>query len=143
MSLIIIIILLLLHIHSLYTQRSATEVAVGRNVSYLGTPPSTASGAQATDTVAGHTPGAATEYSRIGPSYETITNSGRQQSLPSGGNRVSDSLSERYEFSEPHLAAMISAGRSGGTQGNEAAAAMDYEVPLQSGQHEEYSHLQH
>jgi hypothetical protein len=49
-------------------------------------------------------------------------------------------LSERYEFSEPHLA-MISAGGGGRTQGE--AAAMDYEVPLQSGEHAEYSHLQH
>ena len=37
---------------------------------------------------------------------------------------------------------MISAGGSGGTQG-EAAAAMDYEVPLQSGEYTEYLHLQH
>ena len=118
-------------------------MAVGRNVSYLGTTPSTASGAQATDSVAGHTPGAATEYSRIGPSYETIANSnhsGRQQSLTSGGNGVSASLSERYEFSESHLAT----GRGGGGGvGKREAAPVEYEVPLQSGEHTEYSHLQH
>ena len=114
-------------------------MAVGRNVSYLGTTPSTASGAQATDTVPGHTPGAATEYSRIGPSYETITNSGRQPPLQSGGNRVSDSLSERYEFSEPHLA---TGQGDGGGVGQREAAPVEYEVPLQSGEHTEYSHLQ-
>jgi hypothetical protein len=111
---------------------------INRNVSYV-TSPSTTSGAQAIDTV-GHT-GAATEYSRIGPSYETTNHSRRQQQPVSGRNRVSASLSERYEFSEPHLA-MISAGRSGGI-GQSEAAAMDYEVPLQSGEHAEYSHLQH
>ena len=118
-------------------------MAVGRNVSYLGTtPPSITSGAQTSDTV-DHTPGAATEYSRIGPSYETIANSNyssRQQPLPSGGNRVSASLSEKYEFSEPHLAT----GRGdGGGVGQREAAPVDYEVPLQSGEHMEYSHLQH
>ena len=127
----------------IYTHRSSTEMAIKRNVSNL-TAALTASGeAQTSDTV-GHTPGAATEYSRIGPSYETIANSNRSRRPQQPVAGVSAArLSERYEFSEPHLAAMISAGRSGGTQGNEAAAAMDYEVPLQSGQHEEYSHLQH
>ena len=118
-------------------------MAVGRDVSYLGTPPSTTSGAQATDTV-GHTPGTATEYSRIGPSYETITNSNplsRQQPLPFGGNGVSDSLSERYEFSEPHLATGQGGGGSG--VGQREAVPVAYEVPLQSGEHTEYSHLQH
>ena len=57
-----------------------------------------------------------------------------------GRNRVSARLSERYEFSEPHLAKISAGGGGGGVQGE---AAMDYEVPLQSGEHEEYSHLQH
>ena len=114
-----------------YTHRSSTEMK--RNVSYL-TTALTASGAQASDTV-DHTPGAATEYSRIGPSYETIANSSRSRRQQQPVTGVSAArLSERYEFSEPHLAAMISAGRSGGRQGEAAAAAMDYE---------EYSHLQH
>ena len=52
-----------------------------------------------------------------------------------GRNQVSARLSERYEFSEAHLAA---AGGNGGVQGE---GAMDYEVPLQSGEHDEYSHL--
>ena len=117
-------------------------MAVSRNVSYLGTPPSITSGAQVNDTV-GYTPGAATEYSRIGPSYETIANSNyssRQQPLPSGGNRVSASLSERYEFSEPHLA--TGQGDGGGGVGQREAAPVDYEVPLKSEEHTEYSHLQ-
>ena len=118
--------------------QNAVEPPVNGN-SYI-TAPSTESGAQASDTV-GNTPGVATEYSRIGPSYENIANSGRQQSLPSGGNRVSDSLSERYEFSEPHLATGGGGGGSGGV-GQREAAPVEYEVPLQSGEHTEYSHLQ-
>ena len=61
-------------------------------------------------------------------------------------------LSERYEFSEPHLA-MAASARPGGDGGGgvgqgQAAAALDYEVPLtsslsQSEGHEAYSHLQH
>ena len=117
-------------------------MVVKRNVSYLTTALTASGEAQASDTV-GHTPGAATEYSRIGPSYETITNSSHSRRQQPVAGVSTARLSERYEFSEPHLAAIISAGGSGGTQGNEAAAAMDYEVPLQSGQHEEYSHLQH
>jgi hypothetical protein len=110
---------------------------VNRNISYV-TTPSTASGAQAIDTEGGT--GAAIEYSRIGPSYETTNHSRRQQPVLSGRNRVSASLSERYEFSEPHLA---TGGLRGGVAGQGEAAAMDYEVPLQSGEHAEYSHLQH
>ena len=114
------------------------------NVSYLTTALTASGEAQASDTV-GHTPGAATEYSRIGPSYETIANSNhssRQQPLPFGGNGVSDSLSERYEFSESHLATGRGDGGSGGV-GQREAAPVEYEVPLQSGEHTEYSHLQH
>ena len=65
-----------------------------------------------------------------------------------GRRNVADSqlvrLSERYEFSEPHLAmASASGGRGdgGGVQGE--AVAMDYEVPGQSEEHEAYSRLQH
>ena len=100
-------------------------------------------GAQASESDTGGQSGAAAEYSRIGPSYETTVNSShswRQQPV-SGRNRVSGRLSERYEFSEPHLAMISAGGGGGGVQGE--AAAMDYEVPLQSGEHEEYSHLRH
>ena len=117
------------------------DMYVDRNISYVTAPShSTTSGPQDTQTArAGDQtgPGAAAEYSRIGPSYET---SRRQQPVV-WRNRVSARFSERYEFSEPHLV-MTSAGGGGGgcVQGE---VAMDYEVPLQSGEHEEYSHLQH
>ena len=58
-----------------------------------------------------------------------------------GRNRVSARLSGRYEFSEPHLAMVSAAGGGGG--GVQSETAMDYEVLLQSGEHEEYSHLRH
>ena len=110
---------------------NSVEVAVNRNISYETGPSRSTSGLQATQTTG---PGAAAEYSRIGPSYENT----RQQLQPvAGRNRVSARLSERYEFSDPHLA-MISVG--GGTQGE---VAMDYEEPLRFKDHEDYSHLQH
>ena len=80
----------------------------------------------------------AAEYSRIGPSYETVTTNSshsRRQQPVAGTNQDSDRLSERYEFSEPRC--------GGGTQGEAAVLPVDYEVPVQSGEHEEYSHLQH
>ena len=82
----------------------------------------------------------AAEYSRIGPSYETI-DSRRQQ--PMAGRNVAAlvRLSEHYEFSEAHLVATARGG-----SGERGEAAVDYEVPLNSSQsegHEEYSRLQH
>ena len=94
------------------------------------------------------TAAAAADYSRIGPSYE-ITDSRRQQPVNvvamTGRDRVSARLSERYEFSEPHPIATVSAagGGGGGGGGGQGGAAVDYEVPLESGEHEEYSRLQH
>ena len=86
---------------------------------------------------------AAADYSRIDPSYETIdlSSSRRQQPVAAAGRRNVVGLarlSERYEFSEPHLA-MVSAmsggrGDGGGVQGE--AAAVDYEVPYRSEEHE-------
>ena len=110
---------------------NSVEVAVNRNISYETGPSRSTSGLQATQTTG---PGAAAEYSRIGPSYETTR---RQLQPVAGRNQVSARLSEKYEFSDPCLA-MISAG--GGTQGE---AAMDYEDPLQCEDREDYSHLQH
>ena len=122
---------------------NTTNVYVDRNISYVAAPSHSAtSGSQATQATraAGDKSGTgaacAAEYSRIGPSYETIDNSRRQQ-LVAGRNQVSARLSERYEFSEAYLAA---AGESGCVQ---AEGAMNYEVPLQSGEHDEYSHLRH
>ena len=119
---------------------NSVEMPVNRNISYVIVPAHSTSGSQATHAAGvsdqgGTGPGAAAEYSRIGPSYEAS----RRQQPVAGRNRVSARLSERYEFSEPHLV-MTSAG-GGGVQGE--ATAMDYEVPLQSGEHEEYSHLRH
>ena len=131
---------------AIYTQRSSqpvdgtsTEMAVSGNISYYVTAPShPTSVTQATRAASESETGGAAEYDRlmIGPSYETIVNSRRQQPV-AGRNHVSARLSERYEFSEAHLAV---AGGSGGVQGE---AAMDYEVPLNSSKHEECSHLQH
>lgn len=97
---------------------------------------STTHGIQGVDTAGQSETGAAAEYSRIGLSYEATVNSRRQQPA-AGRNRVSAKLSESYEFSEAYLAAT---GSSGDVQGEEA---MDYEVPFQSGEYDEYSHLQH
>ena len=97
---------------------------VHRNISYLTAPFHVTTNwpraAQNTGNQNGS--GDAAEYSRIGPLYETP--GPRRQLQPVSGPRDSTRLSERYEFSEPsHLAT------GGGGQ------AMDYEVPLQSGQH--------
>ena len=96
---------------------------------------------------------AAADYSRIGPSYETIDSSGpgRQQPVAAAGRRnIADSqlvrLSERYEFSELHQAMasnLASGGRGDGGDVQGEAVAMDYEVPCRSEEHEAYSHLQH
>ena len=99
--------------------------------------------AQGTDASA-----AAADYSRIGPSYETIDS--RRQHQPEAGGRGNVAalvrLSERHEFSEPHLA-MAASARPGGDRdggiGQGEAAASDYEVPLNSSLsqregHEEY-----
>jgi hypothetical protein len=99
-------------------------MAVGRNVT---TASSATSGAQAIDTITDDHMGAATEYSSIGPSYETTQ---------VNSNHSSRQQQERHEYSEPHLAT-----RGGGGVGK-GEAPMDYEVPLQSGEHTEYSHLQ-
>ena len=121
---------------------NTTDMYVDRNISYVTGPSHSAtSGSQATqatrtaDNQSGT--GTAAEYSRIGPSYATTVNSRRQQPV-AGRDRVSARLSERYEFSEAHLVA--ARGGGGGIQGE---GAMEYEIPLQSGEHEEYSHLRH
>ena len=110
-------------------------MSVDRNISYVSAPTQSTGGPQVVH-AAGQsgTTGTVAEYSRIGPSYETTDNSRRQQPV-AGRNRVSARLSERYV--EVHLAA---AGGGGGRQGE---GAMDYEISLQSREHEEYSHLQH
>jgi hypothetical protein len=112
------------------------------NISRYVTSSTTGSQGQGTDASA-----AAADYSRIGPSYETIDS--RRQHQPEAGGRGNMAalvrFSERYEFSEPHLAMAASARPDGGV-GRGEAAAMDYEVPLNSSQsegYEDYSRLQH
>ena len=111
-------------------------MSTNRNISYVTAPSHSPSATpvQATRAASEGGAGAAAEYSRIGPSYET--NNSRRQQQVAGKNQVSARQSERYEFSEAHLATV----RGGGVQGE---GTMDYEVPQQSGRYEEYSHLQH
>ena len=77
------------------------------------------------------------DYSSFGPDYESIDSNGskqpqRRREVPAGR------LSERYEYSEAHLA----------TLDEEGLAGASYEVPLSLRQHvttesENYSHLKH
>ena len=130
--------------------RNSTEsdVPVRRNLSYATTPlRSTGSGSQATQATraAGQSEtDAAADYSRIGPSYQTVDSRGQQPAETiTGRDRVSVRLSERYEFSEAHLAA---AGGSDSAHGVQGDMGVSYEVPQnlrQIEEHEEYSHLQH
>ena len=88
----------------------------------------------------------AADYSRIGPSYETIDSSSsrRQQPVSAAGRRNVAGLqlvrlSERYEFSEPSA---ISGDSGDGHHGD----SQDYEIPQNLSQSEEpeaYSRLQH
>ena len=80
--------------------------------------------------------GAGADYSSIGPDYETIdsrTQSQRKNQVPAGR------LSERYEYSEAHLATLNESVPEGST---------NYDVPLNlrenvSIEDENYSHLKH
>ena len=77
---------------------------------------------------------AASEYSQIGPSR-------RQQPV---AQRNQASSARRYEYSESYqVMASASGGVGGGGTQGEAVLPMEYEVPLQSEEHEDYSHLQH
>ena len=115
---------------------SRTNICYGRTLSH-----STTSGLQAIQEAGQRGTVAAAEYSRIGPSYEVTINTRRQQPAVAGRNQVSARLSERYEFSEAHLA---TADSSGGGQGE---VDMDYEVlsmrQTEAHAHDEYSHLQY
>ena len=102
--------MLLHHYHVCGCSRSSqsVDVPVSRNVSYITTTyrsttrcpqPAITTGQSGTDAQA-------TEYSRIGPSYEIIH---LRRQPPVAG--VSARLSERYEFSEAYLA---EAGSDGG-----------------------------
>lgn len=139
-----------LHYFHRFVDRKSTEVPVRRNVSYVTTPShSTTSRPQPVQAIraAGQNePDAVGDYSRIGPSYETIDSRRQQPALPAtahaGRNRVSARLSGRYEFSEAHLAATAADG------GGHSEMYSNYEVPqnlstVQIKENEEYSHLQY
>ena len=100
-----------------HVDRNSTNVGVPvrRNISYATTLSHSTSGpqrVQATSARQNDTEtDTAADYSRFGPSYETINhnvNTRREQpaTVVAGRNRVSARLSERYEFSEAHLAAV-------------------------------------
>ena len=81
--------------------------------------------------------GTGLDYSRFGPDYETVDSSNRP---PRRKNQIPAAarLSERYEYSEAHLAAL----------NEEGLGSANYEVPLNlrqnvSTENEDYSHLQH
>ena len=117
---------------------SVKDISIDRNISYTTTPSrSTTNRPQAVTATGQGGTGPAAEYSSFGPSYEAL-NSRRQQPVATR-NLVSARLSERYEFSDTHLAA------AGGRGSVQREVAMDYEVPQNSRQIEldEYSHLQY
>ena len=122
-----------------------TDVSVCRNLRYVTTPlRSTTSGSQtiqAADQI-----DAAAEYSRIGPTYETIDS--RRKQPATQRNLAFSKLSERYEFAEALLTATAAGGGhdDNGAHGGEGELGMDYEVLQnlrQSKEHGEYSCLQH
>ncbi|MCG8622450.1 MAG: hypothetical protein MJE68_10705 [Proteobacteria bacterium] len=77
------------------------------------------------------------DYSSFGPDYESINSSGPKQ--PQRRGKVpAGRLSQRYEYSEAHLATLNEEGLGGAS----------YEVPLNLRQNvtiesEDYSHLKH
>ena len=77
------------------------------------------------------------DYSSFGPDYESIDSSGSKQSQRRG-EVPAGRLSQRYEYSEAHLATLNEEGLDGAS----------YEVPLSLRQNvttesEDYSHLKH
>ena len=141
-------------------------MSVRRNVSYEITPSHSTTSVQAvfrraagqnddTDSAAANY-----DYSRIGPSYETI-NSRRQQPSAAAVAMMARSdhdqsvsqaarLSGRYEFSDAHLAATACTAGAG-VDGGQKEAGSEYEVPqklstMQIEENEEnegYAHLQY
>ena len=137
-----------------HVDRNSTNINVGvpvrRNISYATTlSHSTTSGPQGVQAASARqndteTDTAAADYSRIGPSYETINHNAdtrREQPLAAvvaGRNRVSARLSERYEFSEVHLTAVAGAASASGGGGQ----VMQNLRQLQE-YSDDYSHLHH
>ena len=79
---------------------------------------------------------AGSDYSSFGPDYESIDSS-RPKQPQRRGEVPAGQLSQRYEYSEAHLATL-----------NEEGLGVSYEVPLNLRQNmttesEDYSHLKH
>ena len=129
-----------------HVDKNTAGVNISRNLSYGATPShSITSESQAislqtpadeVDTVA--------EYSKIGPTYETI-DSGRKQPDTQKRNPASSRLlDQRYEFSA--ATAIDVDGDIDGAHGVQGELGINYEIPLnlrQIEEHVEYSHLQH
>jgi hypothetical protein len=124
-----------------------TDVNISRNLSYGTTTPShsTTSVSQAISlqTAADQVDASVAEYSKIGPTYETIDSGRKQPARSTQRNPSSSRLSERYEFSTAHLTATAIDHDVGGDDGargeqGEVDLGMNYEVPLNLRQHEEY-----
>ncbi len=116
------------------------DMPVRSNLSYVTTPShSTRATSQAISTgatIANRDEAQCPDYSCIGPDYETIDSRRQSQRKNRAQARL---LSERYEYSEAHLA----------TDGGGATErSANYEVPLNLRQNEcmedeDYSHLQY
>ena len=136
-----------------HVDRNSTDVGVPvrGNISYATTSSrSTTNGPQGIQAVSASASqndtdtDAAADYSRIGPSYESIDHDAdtrREHPLAAvvaGRNRVSARLSDRYEFSEAHLAA-VAAGASASGGGEQVTQNL-----RQLQEHsDDYSHLHH
>ena len=128
-------------------RNSTTDMPVHSNLSYLkahcpsdltsktGAHPSQAIAARENNQLEG---GAGADYSSIGPDYETIDSrngqSNKKSQVPLAGR-----LSERYEYSETHLATLNESVPGG---------SANYEIPLNlrqnvSTEDEDYSRLKH
>ena len=137
-----------------HVDRNSTDVdvPVRRNMSYATTPShSTTSGPQGVQAASARqndteTDAAAADYSRIGPSYETINHNAdtrREQPLAAvtvvaGRNQVSARLSERYEFSEAHLTSVAGAASASGGGGQVSQNLRQLQEHS-----DDYSHLHH
>ena len=87
--------------------------------------------------------GAGSDYSSIGPDYETIDSRSGQSQRKKKSGATAVQLSERYEYSEAHLATL-----NENALWPEGLGSTNYEVPLNLRQNvnaesEAYSHLKY
>ena len=131
-------------IYSLHGRKCTTDMPVHSNQSQsdlttkAGAHPSQAIAAREKNQLEGE---AGTDYSSIGPDYETIVDDSRRQSNKKTQVSLAGRLSERYEYSEAHLATWNESVPGGST---------NYEIPLNLRQNvsiciedEDYSRLKH